>query len=147
MVLLALLLGLTSCGKKPEVNDNKKNLAPPTKAQVYFEALKEIRRSIHSNDYRGFKKVILENPDIDLNQHFSETGETLLIIAIKKDFRTIRNFLIEKGAKLERASWDKETPLIVAVSNARINSVKVLIDLKVDLEKETITEMRPSTSL
>jgi ankyrin repeat protein len=140
VALLGLLMALYSCGKKPEVNENQKDLTPPTSAQVYFKALKELRTALFSNDHRTFKRVISENPQIDLNQNdFGETGDTLLIIAIKKDYRNIRNFLIEKGAQLERAGVNKETPLIAAVNNARANSVKVLIDLKVDLEKRDNT--------
>ncbi len=135
VVFLSLLLGIFSCGKKPEANNQTKTFAPPSSAQLYFNALKEMRRAILSNDIKAFKKVILGNPEIDLNHHLSDTGETLLIIAIKKDFRDIRNFLLEKGVQLERANVNRETPLIAATNYARANSVKVLINNKVDLEK------------
>lgn len=100
-----------------------------------FFALKEIRRSVIENDLSSLKRVLLENSNIDLNAILFD-GETYLTLAIQNNFTQIRNFLIEKGANLERANINKETPLMVAIMKGHINSVKVLLDFKVDLEKK-----------
>lgn len=133
------ILAFVSCGKKAEMDEKKTvdNLSP-TMAEVHFKALKELKKAIYDNKLSTVKKIIIENPGIDLNQTFSETGETFLIIAIKKDFRSIRNYLIEKGANLDQPNVNKETPLIAAVLSSQVNSVKVLLDYKVDLEKREL---------
>lgn len=132
-----LIFSVVSCGKKAKV-DNKssedKELMPTT-AEIYFNALKEIERAVNENDLPGLRKVVYENPELDLNQ-IHHNGETFLIMAIKKDFREIRDYLIEeKRVQLDKANINKETPLLAAVANNKENSVKVLLDLKVDLEK------------
>jgi ankyrin repeat protein len=139
-ILGITVLSFISCGKKAEMDEKKSidNLSP-TLAEVHFKALKELKKSLIENNLAAFKKIIIDNPGIDLNQTLSDSGETFLIISIKKDFRSIRNYLIEKGANLDQANVNKETPLIAAVSNLQVNSVKVLLDYKVDLEKKDMT--------
>ena len=132
-----LIFSVASCGKKAKV-DNKsgedKELMPTT-AEIYFNALKEIERSVSENDLPSLRKAVYENPGVDLNQ-ILHNGETFLIMAIKKDYREIRDYLVEeKRVQLDKANINKETPLIAAVANNNENTVKVLLDLKVDLEK------------
>ncbi len=140
-----LILVFISCGKKAEMDEKKTvdNLSP-TMAEVHFKALRELKKAIFDNNLGTVKKIIIENPGIDLNQTLSESGETFLIIAIKKDFRSIRNYLIEKGANLDQPNVNKETPLIAAVLTSQVNSVKVLLDYKVDLERR---ELNGNTAL
>lgn len=138
--LTLLVLLLSSCGKKAEVEDRaeKESLAPSV-AEIRFNALKEIKRAINENDLEALKTALLENPGIDLNQIQSETGETFLTATIKKDFRAIRNLLLdEESVSLEITNAQKETPLMAAVISGSENSVKVLLDYKVDLEKKEI---------
>jgi ankyrin repeat protein len=144
-ILGIVILSFVSCGKKAEMNEKKSsdNLTP-TLAEVHFKALKELKKSLSENNLAAVKKIIIENPGIDLNQTSSDSGETFLIISIKKDFRSIRNYLIEKGANLDLPNVNKETPLIAAVVHSQINSVKVLLDYKVDLEKK---DMNGDTAL
>ena len=139
-ILGIIVLTFISCGKKAEMDGKKSvdNLSPSV-AEVHFKALKELKKSLIENNLAAVRKIIVENPGMDLNQTLSDSGETFLIITIKKDFRSIRNYLIEKGANLDQANVNKETPLIAAVANAQVNSVKVLLDYKVDLEKKDMT--------
>jgi ankyrin repeat protein len=139
-ILGFIVLTFISCGKKAEMDGKKSvdNLSPSV-AEVHFKALKELKKSLIENNLAAVRKIIVENPGMDLNQTLSDSGETFLIITIKKDFRSIRNYLIEKGANLDQANVNKETPLIAAVANAQVNSVKVLLDYKVDLEKKDMT--------
>lgn len=137
-IILGLVVLLSfSCGKKAEMDDKRSsdNLSP-TVAELNFKILKELKKSVLENNLNAVKKIIVDNPGIDLDQTLNDTGETFLIISIKKDFRSIRNYLIEKGANLDQANINRETPLIAAVSNSQLNSVKVLLDYKVDLERK-----------
>lgn len=127
---------IASCGKKAEVKDTEaqdKNISPST-AEVNFYVLKEMKRTVYENDLEDLKKVLKENPNIDLNAIMND-GDTYLTVAIKRDFREIRNYLIEKGASVEKVNVNKNTPLLIAVAKGMVNSVKVLLDLKVDMEK------------
>jgi len=139
-LLLTLSLSFVACGKKAtfKENETREKLIDPTQEEIHFKALKELKRSVNEDDLEALKKVILNHPFIDLNEHFNDNGETLLITSIKKDHREIRNYLLEKGAKTEKASVNLETPLMAAVAYERTNSVKLLLDLKVDLEKKDI---------
>lgn len=107
-------------------------------AEARFNTLKELKEALNRNDFEALKKCLDKNPDIDLDEIIYETGETLLITAIKKDYREIRNLLIDEGVSLEKTNSNKETPLIAAVLADQENSVKVLLDLKVELEKKDI---------
>lgn len=140
LILTSLLLvstSLFSCGKKSEDNKapTKDLVSPPSGAEIYFKTLQEIKRAINGNDLISLKNVFKKNPDLDVNYTFNDTGDTLLITAIKKDFRDIRDFLISLGASLEVTNINKETPLISAVAHERKESVIFLINQKVDLEK------------
>lgn len=131
------MLFTTACGKKAEVKDNsqKGKSSNPTLGELYFNALKVIKKAVSNNDVATLKNTVRENPDVDLNQILDD-GETFLILAIKKDFREIRNFFIERGVNYEKRNVNNETPLMVAVKNGFINSTNVLLDLKADLEKK-----------
>ncbi len=137
--LLSLLVAtqVSSCGKKAQVKESERaeSNVSPSEAELYFNAYKEIRRAVDENDLPTLQRVLNESPGIDLNQTMMDNGETLLIIAIKKDFRSIRNLLIEKGASAEKANVNRETPLIAAVGVNKANSVRFLLDLRVNLEK------------
>lgn len=102
-ILGITVLSFISCGKKAEMVGKKSvdNLSPSV-AEVHFKALKELKKSLIENNLAAVRKIIVENPGMDLNQTLSDSGETFLIISIKKDFRTIRNYLMEKGADLDR---------------------------------------------
>lgn len=130
-----LLLTVVGCGKKTQIDDapvTEKNIEPST-AEVYFHALQDIKKAVSTNNIKLLKKTVADNPGVDLNQVMND-GETFLIMAIKKDFREIRNWLIEKKVQLNKANVNKQTPLIAAVTTGQMNSVKVLLDLKVELE-------------
>ncbi|MFP5384475.1 MAG: ankyrin repeat domain-containing protein [Bacteriovoracia bacterium] len=137
---LLLSLALVACGKKAEIEDkNKKSNLGPTSENIYFNALTKLVDAIKVNDAVTFIRTVQQNPSIDLNETHRHNGETFLIMAIKSDFREIRNFLIERGANLEKPTVDGETPLMAAVGKNRVNSVKVLLDRKVDVNKRKTT--------
>lgn len=124
----------SACGKKTEVKNAEEKNFSPTKSELYFNALRDLRKAIVENKVEAVKKVILENPLIDLNEIQSD-GETFLTYSVKNDLRSIRNFLIAKGVSLEKANVNRETPLIAAAAFGRLNSVQILLDLKVEVEK------------
>jgi ankyrin repeat protein len=134
-LLLASLA--TSCGKKAQVkeSDRAEGTVSPTNAELNFNALREIRRAVDGNDLPALQRALTENPDVDLNQTLTDNGETLLILAVKNDFRSIRNLLVERGAAVERANVNRETPLLAAVAGNRGNSVRFLLERRVDLEE------------
>lgn len=133
-----LLLTVVGCGKKAKVDDNRSvDKIAPSSAELYFNALQDMKKAVSTNDLKLAKKVVHENPGMDLNMILND-GETFLILAIKKDFRDIRNFLLDKNVNHDKANVNKETPLIAAASRNHVNSVKVLLDLKADLEKKDV---------
>jgi ankyrin repeat protein len=134
---MLVALHVSSCGKKAQVKESEgtERKVSPSEAELYFNAHKEIRRAVNENNLPTLQRVLNQSPGIDLNQTMTDTGETLLIIAIKRDFRSIRNLLIEKGASAEKANINNETPLIAAVGLNMANSVRFLLDLSVNLEK------------
>jgi ankyrin repeat protein len=138
LIQLLLATGLIfSCGKKSQPTHKETNQfnSEPSKGELFFRILKEMRRTISENDLESLKNLLQKNPQIDINQNFNDSGDTLLILAIKKNFQVMRDFLILQGASLEVTNINQETPLIAAVASNQIDSVRHLINLKVDLEK------------
>jgi ankyrin repeat protein len=129
------LLVVTSCGKKANLDDNGRpsNSLEPSTAELYFNGLQEIKRSLIENDLKAFKNAIRHNPSIDLNQIASD-GDTFLITAIKYDFHEIRDYLIEIGADIEKSNVNKETPLMIAAIYKKLDSIDILLNKNVDLE-------------
>lgn len=135
---LALLLAMTvcSCGKEAKVKDSNSDgraLTPSIVDDGYL--LKDLKTALLSNDVKAFTKLLDGNSEINLNQLIPGTGETLLSLAIINDYREIRNLLLEKGADPEALNALKQPPLITAVKHNRINSVKVLVGMNVNLDK------------
>lgn len=133
---LALIL-CCACGKKAEEKKLKSftDNYRPSEAEVYFNALQELRRSVQDNDLLSLQRLLVNNPQLDLNK-LGDDGETLLTIAIKRNYTSIRNYLINKGADLEKANIHKETPLISAVVSNQMNSTKILLDHGIDINKK-----------
>ena len=132
-----LMLVLSSCGKRPNVSKNNQPSSniTPTEAELYFNAFRELEFAVASNDLISLKRILAENSGINLNIILND-GDTLLIKAIKKDFTEIRNYLLENNADPNIASINQETPLMVAINYNRQNSLKVLLDLNVNLDKK-----------
>lgn len=132
-----LLCFMSSCGKKPEIKDQGKvdKSTQPTESEAYVNALKSLKEAVTNNDIGLLKKTIQLNPGLDINFAFVDTGETPLVLAIKKDHREIRNYLIvERGANVSLADDNKITPLMAAAMGGHLNSVVILLNEKADLE-------------
>jgi ankyrin repeat protein len=135
--LLFLFILNIGCGKKPEDNASKEieRSFQPSEGEVYFNALIELKRSVSTNDLDALKKCLQENPNLDLNMILDD-GETLLTTSIKIGAQDVRNFLLERGASIERTNVNRETPLIVAASHGKINSLRVLLDRKAEINRK-----------
>lgn len=133
-----LLCFMSSCGKKPEIDNNESKTdksTAPTESEAYLKYRKSLKAAIENNDLKLLKKTIEGNSTFDINEPFRITGETPLVLAIKKDHREIRNYLIvECGAKVNLADDNKITPLMAAAMNGYLNSVVILLNEKADLE-------------
>ncbi len=128
---LALLLVISACGKDPK--DAKEQAAKPiyqmTPEELTFNAARDLLKAIASNDLLTIKKIMLENPQFDLNQ-LTDEGETLLTHAIKNDFTEIRDFLLDQKVDINKANVNGQTPLMVAVLSNHMHSMSLLLDLK-----------------
>lgn len=132
--LLVLLTCFASCGKKTKVKDSNSGISNVQSTEDQGYILKDLKTAVLENDIQTVKKIISSKSEIKLNQIIPGTGETLLTLSIIYDFREIRNFLLEKGANPEALNGIKQSPLFVAVKHNQLNSAKVLIDLKVDMD-------------
>ena len=71
-------------------------------------------------------KMIIENFNVDVNKS-NISGYTPLIKALGKN--KILNFLLQKGADVNKATYDDcKTPLMFAVENNDIESIKILLN-------------------
>lgn len=134
---MVFILGLSACGKKANESSPTSNqkLFPQTSNEKSLEVDKNIKEAVRRNKLSDLEYIVSQNPSVNLNQLCAD-GETLLTVAIKWDFREVRDFLIDQGANLEVANLNEETPLIVAVTSNQMNSVQVLLDKRVDLNKK-----------
>lgn len=133
--LMAILVCLVSCGKKAQVKapGTMKSETQATEVEAYL--IKDLKNALIENEVETVKKIVNDNETLNLNQIVPGTGETLLTLSIIKDHKEIRNFLLEKGASPEALNALQQTPLFVAVKNQQLNSVQVLVDLKVNLDQ------------
>lgn len=138
--LLSALLCL-SCGKKASSpqNHDKANKDLVTVPERLFSAEKELQRSVEANDTIALRRVIFENPDLNLNRTLND-GDTLLTFSIKKNFPLIRNILLEKGANPDLVSqnvdFSGQTPLMIAASLGDNSSIRALIDASAALNNQ-----------
>lgn len=101
----------------------------------YVNALKALKIAVTENNIEMLKKTLLNNPSLNINHAFVETGETPLVLSIKKDHREIRNYLIyEREAKVSLADDNRITPLMAAAKGGHLNSVVILLNEKAELE-------------
>jgi ankyrin repeat protein len=133
---LLLSLGITACGKK-SIEDKNKIKTENTKSteEISFELASSLKKALEKGDLELLKEVLRKSPSMDLNMVMSE-GETMLTEVIKRDHRSMRDFLLEKGVSSERTNANKETPIIAAIISGQENSVRVLLDKDVDLNKK-----------
>lgn len=132
-----LLSLMSACGKKAEIEDQGKTdkSSQETESEAYLKYRKSLKTAIENNDFPLLKKTIETNPSFDINEPFRITGETPLVLAIKKDRREIRNYLIiEAGAKVNLADDNRHTPLMAAAMGGHLNSVVILLNEKAELE-------------
>jgi uncharacterized protein len=134
--ILILSSCLLSCGKKAgetSSGDNESVYDQISTEQLF--AIKYLREAVKFNDVNTLQKLFSQNPDLDVNQTL-ENGETLLTHAIKENQIEIRNLLLEKEAiRKDLVNFKQETPLMVAARYGRLNSLKVLLDLRVSLNE------------
>jgi ankyrin repeat protein len=130
--LLGIALSVTSCGKKLEEGKPALEVQTLDQKEVDFKEKAQLLKAVETGDAEKLKEI-LKSRSINLNLEF-DNGETLLTMAIKHDHLAVRNVLLEKGALVEKANFNLETPLMVAVINNRLNSVKVLLDRNVTLD-------------
>lgn len=127
--LLLVLSLVAACGKKSH------NSAPLDVSQAYQPSLtseqeltyKALKDAVKGNNISIVQELLSKNSDINLNQ-LNEDGETLLMFAIRKDFKEIRNLLISAKADLNKTSAVGETALIIAAKLGMADSVHRLID-------------------
>ena len=90
---------------------------------------------MHRACYYGKQKIVrllLENgANVDKK---NKNEETPFFSACGANL-SIAKLLIEKGAKINTKNYRKATPLINAAYNGKINIVKYLVSLKVDLNE------------
>jgi ankyrin repeat protein len=132
LLIFSLLVG---CGKKAE-NKTKAhaNSRSQTELEAQFSSLKLLREALKTNNAEAFRSVLKKNPAIDLDEPLRDSGETLLTQAIREDRFEIQGLLLENRADPAKTNLKLESPLIVAASEGRLQSVIALCKLRVDLE-------------
>lgn len=127
---------VSSCGKKQEIKDGiGEKTTTESESLNYVNALKALKEAVTKNDIELLKKTLLSNPSLDINQAFVETGETPLVLSIKKDHREIRNYLIyEREARVSHPDDNRITPLMAAAIGGHLNSAVILLNEKAELE-------------
>lgn len=138
--LLVLLL-LCSCGKEASTTSKKTDpvVQPPTVSERLFDAEKELRRAVKTNDTVALRRVLFENSELSLNRALDD-GDTLLTYAIKKRFPLIRNILLEKGANPNLVShhieFPDQNPLMIAAHLGDTGAIFALLEYNASLNSQ-----------
>lgn len=85
-----------------------------------------LRLAVHENDGSLVRQLLLQNPNLDLNNQVCET--TLLSTAVTKATPIIIKQLIKHGACVHTQEHDGNTPLHIACLFGKIPAIKILLN-------------------
>jgi len=102
-----------------------------------FELFEEI---VYKDDFDRFKKEVDALEDINIQNKY---GWTLLHIAIRRDRRDMVEYLLEKGADIDKVDGVGWTPLMEAIMDDKPELCKYLVEKGAD---KTIANQRGATA-
>ena len=100
----------------------------------------EFEKVVYDNDFDKFKQMVDSLDDINIQNKY---GWTLLHITIRRDRREMVNYLLEKGADIDKVDGVGWTPLMEAIMDDKPELVKTLVDAGAD---KTIANQRGATA-
>ena len=100
----------------------------------------QFEKVVYDNDFDKFKQMVDSLDDINIQNKY---GWTLLHITIRRDRREMVNYLLEKGADIDKVDGVGWTPLMEAIMDDKPELVKTLVDAGAD---KTIANQRGATA-
>ena len=100
----------------------------------------QFEKVVYDNDFNKFKQMVDSLDDINIQNKY---GWTLLHITIRRDRRDMVNYLLEKGADIDKVDGVGWTPLMEAIMDDKPELVKTLVDAGAD---KTIANQRGATA-
>ena len=100
----------------------------------------QFEKVVYDNDFDKFKQMVDSLDDINIQNKY---GWTLLHITIRRDRRDMVNYLLEKGADIDKVDGVGWTPLMEAIMDDKPELVKTLVDVGAD---KTIANQRGATA-
>ena len=100
----------------------------------------QFEKVVYDNDFDKFKQMVDSLDDINIQNKY---GWTLLHITIRRDRREMVNYLLEKGADIDKVDGVGWTPLMEAIMDDKPELVKTLVDVGAD---KTIANQRGATA-
>jgi ankyrin repeat protein len=106
-----------------------------------FETLFEMfERIVYNSDLETFKKSVDELEDINIQNNY---GWTLLHITIRRDEREMVEYLLSKGADIDKTDGVGWTPLMEAIMDEKTQLCKYLVEKGAD---KSIANARGATA-
>jgi hypothetical protein len=117
---------------------NQRPNSGPTSLQSSNHSLLE---AAWQGDMENARKALSQGADVNFQD---KTGKTPLIRAIEfGDSLRMVQYLVSKGADIERPNSEKETPLLVAIYGGNLDIVKFLVEKGANLKTEDADGVTP----
>jgi ankyrin repeat protein len=122
LLILLLSIGISSCGKKEEKNDNVRITQPSTPED---NATQDLLLAIDNNDTELALAAISRGADVN---YTTSNGETLLTYTIAHDQRSMIKILLNAGAIIEKKNKAGDAPIHIASKLSNLSLLKLLLE-------------------
>lgn len=103
-------------------------------AQAQFSDGYNFIKAVKDRDVLKAKNLIDKPGSTVVNTRDQDSGDTALIIALKRREAPWMSFLLQNGADPNRRNRTGDTPLIIAARNGYVDGIRILLLVKADVD-------------
>ena len=137
LLVLAVLLLVTACGKKSKEESNPTSTTPGlSNEEIITEATQRVIDAVNANNYERLDQLLINGGKANLDVVLPN-GETLLTQTLRSGNATIARRLVEGGANINKKNRRGETPLMMSALKGLVDFMKTtLFPMKADLDAQ-----------
>lgn len=137
LLVLAVLLLVTACGKKSKEDNNPTPTTPGlSNEDIITEATQRVIDAVNANNYERLDQLLINGDRANLDVVLPN-GETLLTQTLRAGNTTIARRLVEGGANINKKNRRGETPLMMSALKGLVDFMKTtLFPMKADLDAQ-----------
>lgn len=139
-ILGMTLLFQVSCGKKSNSSSGGKEQENYTDNDLIPIPYQQLEEIVAANDLNSLRRFIRDYPKLNPNRA-TRDDDTLLCLAIRRNYRKMVEILIDRGADIEMITHLPDTfemaPLMVAASQGHLHLVKLLVSKGAEIDRKS----------